>query len=80
MHSIQKITSTETYPVRHIVLRAGKPIESCQFDGDELGSTHHFGYYLNHQINHQDHQSVDIQLIFLLVLLYNILIILQQVQ
>ena len=50
MHSIQKITSTETYPVRHIVLRAGKPIESCQFDGDELGSTHHFGYYLNNQI------------------------------
>ena len=50
MHSIQKITSTETYPVRHIVLRAGKPIESCQFNGDELGSTHHFGYYLNNQI------------------------------
>ena len=50
MHSIQKITATETYPVRHIVLRAGKPIESCQFDGDELVSTHHFGYYLNNQI------------------------------
>ena len=50
MHSIQKITATETYPVRHIVLRAGKPIESCQFDGDELGSTHHFGYYFNNQI------------------------------
>jgi ribosomal protein S18 acetylase RimI-like enzyme len=50
MHSIQKITATETYPVRHIVLRAGKPIESCQFDRDELVSTHHFGYYLNNQI------------------------------
>ena len=50
MYSIQKINSTETYPVRHIVLRAGKPIESCQFNGDELGSTHHFGYYLNNQI------------------------------
>jgi ribosomal protein S18 acetylase RimI-like enzyme len=50
MHSIQKITSTETYPVRHIVLRAGKPIESCKFDGDELVSTHHFGYYFNNQI------------------------------
>jgi ribosomal protein S18 acetylase RimI-like enzyme len=50
MYSIQKINSTETYPVRHIVLRAGKPIESCQFDGDELVSTHHFGYYLNNQI------------------------------
>ncbi|MEN9326462.1 MAG: hypothetical protein RI943_883 [Bacteroidota bacterium] len=50
MHSIQKITATETYPVRHIVLRAGKPIESCKFDGDELVSTHHFGYCLNNQI------------------------------
>ena len=50
MYSIQKITSTETYPVRHIVLRAGKPIESCKFDGDELVSTHHFGYYFNNQI------------------------------
>ena len=50
MHSIQKITSTETYPIRHIVLRAGKPIESCQFQGDELETTNHFGYYINNQI------------------------------
>lgn len=50
MHSIQKIASTETYPVRHIVLRAGKPIESCQFQGDELKTTNHFGYYINNQI------------------------------
>lgn len=50
MHSIQKIASTETYPVRHIVLRAGKPIESCQFQGDELETTNHFGYYINNQI------------------------------
>ena len=50
MHSIQKITATETYPVRHIVLRAGKPIESCQFQGDELETTNHFGYYINNQI------------------------------
>lgn len=50
MHSIQNITSTETYPVRHVVLRAGKPIESCQFQGDELETTNHFGYYINNQI------------------------------
>jgi GNAT superfamily N-acetyltransferase len=50
MHSIQKITSTETYRVRHIVLRAGKPIESCQLDGDELETTYHFGYYLNDEL------------------------------
>ena len=49
-YTIQKIIAQDTYPVRHQVLRSGKPIESCQFDGDELGSTHHFGYYLNNQI------------------------------
>ncbi|MEY4011156.1 MAG: hypothetical protein RIT22_280 [Bacteroidota bacterium] len=47
---IQEITATETYPVRHIVLRAGKPIESCRFEGDELPSTHHLGYFLDNQL------------------------------
>lgn len=42
---IRKITAIETFPVRHPVLRAGKPIESCHFDGDDLETTHHFGYY-----------------------------------
>ena len=46
-YSIQKITPFDTYPVRHLVLRFGKPIESCHFNGDDLPSTHHFGYYLN---------------------------------
>ena len=45
-HSIQEITAINTYPVRHAILRAGKPIESCHFEGDELPTTHHFGYYL----------------------------------
>jgi GNAT superfamily N-acetyltransferase len=46
-YSIRKIAPTDTYPVRHIVLRFGKPIESCHFNGDDLPTTHHFGYYLN---------------------------------
>ena len=49
-YTIQKIIAQDTYPVRHQVLRSGKPIESCQFQGDELETTHHFGYYLNKQI------------------------------
>jgi GNAT superfamily N-acetyltransferase len=47
---IRKITATDTYAVRHIVLRAGKPIESCHFEGDELASTHHFGCFLEDQL------------------------------
>jgi ribosomal protein S18 acetylase RimI-like enzyme len=47
MTNIKKITDLETYSVRHVVLRKGKPIESCQFDGDDLPTTNHFGYYLN---------------------------------
>ncbi len=47
---IQEITATDTYPVRHLVLRAGKSIESCHFEGDELDSTHHLGYFLDNQL------------------------------
>ncbi len=47
---IQEITAIETYPVRQPVLRAGKPIESCHFQGDEWPSTHHLGYFINNQL------------------------------
>lgn len=49
-HSIQEITAIDTYPVRHVILRAGKPIESCHFVGDELPSTHHFGCFTANQL------------------------------
>ena len=45
MEIIKNISSLETYSVRQPVLRAGKPIESCQFDGDDLPTTNHFGIY-----------------------------------
>ncbi len=47
MIKIEEITFQETFPVRHLVLRAGKPIESCYFDGDELDSTKHFGIFID---------------------------------
>ncbi|WP_396212451.1 GNAT family N-acetyltransferase [Flavobacterium sp.] len=43
MKLIQKIASKQTYTVRNAVLRHGKPIESCRFDGDDLETTTHFG-------------------------------------
>ncbi|WP_125723624.1 GNAT family N-acetyltransferase [Flavobacterium ustbae] len=47
MITIKEISSKETYAVRQPVLRNGKPIESCVFEGDDLQSTHHFGLFEN---------------------------------
>lgn len=45
MTTVKKITSQATYSVRQIVLRKGKPIESCYFSGDDDGTTTHFGLF-----------------------------------
>lgn len=50
MPNIKKITDLETYSVRHIVLRKGKPIETCRFEGDNLPFTSHFGYFQNENL------------------------------
>ncbi|SNR89759.1 GNAT family N-acetyltransferase [Flavobacterium sp. ov086] len=47
MNIIKEIPSKETYIVRQPVLRKGKPIESCVFEGDDLETTHHFGLFEN---------------------------------
>jgi hypothetical protein len=47
---IKKIAAAETYSVRLPVLRKGKPIESCRFDGDNSETTPHFGLYLSQKL------------------------------
>lgn len=47
MEEIREITATETHSVRHPVLRAGKPVETCIFPGDEDEGTIHLGYFIN---------------------------------
>ena len=42
---VKEINAIETYKVRHKVLRQGKPIDSCKFEGDETGSTFHLGLF-----------------------------------
>ncbi len=44
---LKLISPKETYPIRHAILRAGKPLASCKFDGDDLGTTLHIGAYQN---------------------------------
>jgi predicted GNAT family N-acyltransferase len=39
---VSLIGHEETWPLRHLVLRAGKPLETCRWPGDEEPSTRHF--------------------------------------
>ena len=50
MIEIRTITSKETYPIRQAVLRQGKPVSTCVFNGDNLDTTMHLGLYLRKEI------------------------------
>ena len=43
--TVKEITTEETLTIRQSVLRQGKPIESCAFDGDNNSTTFHLGLY-----------------------------------
>jgi ribosomal protein S18 acetylase RimI-like enzyme len=48
--TIKEITARTAFEVRHPVLRTGKPLESCHFEGDDLPTTFHLGYYIDEQL------------------------------
>ena len=48
--TIKKINYLDTFPVRSVVLRQGKPIETCFFLGDDAVGTTHFGLYIENNI------------------------------
>lgn len=50
MKKIKEITSADTFSVRHPVLREGKPIQTCSFEGDNLSSTKHFGLFVDENL------------------------------
>ena len=43
--TVKQITAAETYDVRHPVLRAGRPIETCAMPGDDAKDTFHLGLF-----------------------------------
>jgi len=45
MPFIKKITSQQTFAVRQPVLRPGKSLDTCVFEGDDLATTVHFGVF-----------------------------------
>lgn len=50
MIEIKIIASELTYTVRGPILRPGKPIESCRFEGDDLSTTIHFGLFKDREM------------------------------
>lgn len=50
MYTIKQITSQDTFAVRQPVLRPGKALETCIFDGDDLATTIHFGIFDNNTL------------------------------
>ncbi len=50
MPIIKQISSAETIRIRHVVLRKGKPVQSCHFIGDNDTSTRHFGLFLDENL------------------------------
>jgi RimJ/RimL family protein N-acetyltransferase len=42
---VKKISASETYNIRHNVLRQGKPVDTCKFEGDNLDTTIHLGLF-----------------------------------
>ena len=50
-YAIRQISGKETWSVRHPVLRQGRPLEDCHFEGDEDQDTIHLGlYHLDHPV------------------------------
>ena len=47
---IKEISTQETYPLRHRILRAGRPIEDCVLPGDDDPTTYHLAAMDNERI------------------------------
>ncbi len=47
---IKIITTPETYVIRHPILRPGRPLNSCAFEGDDLPTTFHLGGFYKNRI------------------------------
>lgn len=50
MIEIKNITPQETFPIRHEILRKGKPIDSCKFDNDDDSNTFHLGCFVKNRL------------------------------
>ncbi|PKQ43984.1 GNAT family N-acetyltransferase [Confluentibacter flavum] len=49
-YRIGLITAKEAWSIRQPVLREGKPIEACIFDGDDFETTFHIGLFVDNTL------------------------------
>ena len=47
---IKEIRASDTTAIRHQILRAGQPVETCFYPGDDATGTFHLGVYKNGQL------------------------------
>ena len=47
---IMSIKVSKCYPLRHKMLRKGKPLQTCHFDGDNSKETFHLGALVDKEI------------------------------
>lgn len=47
---VKQIEAKDTYNIRNIVLRAGLPIETCHFEGDNDELTFHLGGFIDDKL------------------------------
>jgi len=47
---IKIISANETYAVRHPMLRQGRPVEDCVFEGDDNLNTLHLGAFIKNEL------------------------------
>lgn len=47
---VKQIEAKDTYPIRQLVLREGRPIESCHFTGDHDELTFHLGGFMQDKL------------------------------
>ena len=50
MYTLKKISSRDTFSIRQPVLRPGRHVDTCIFDGDDLPTTVHFGIFENNDL------------------------------
>lgn len=50
MATIKPITATQTFPLRHAILRPNHTLEACQYDGDSAPTTLHLGAFIDDQL------------------------------
>ena len=44
---VLRVQTSDTYPIRSQILRQGRPIEDCVFEGDEEEQTFHLGAFVD---------------------------------